>query len=142
MADEPKTKPLVLVVEDDERLLGLRARSLEQRGLKVVASNTVDEALSTLKSRPELDAVLLDIRLSTEEPGDKSGIALGKMIRERYRDVPIIAYSAFFDDEIRDEVLPVFDRYYSKGSRPVAELEEALEEIRKLAFEAHRRRER
>jgi CheY-like chemotaxis protein len=140
MADAQKAKPLVLVVEDDERLLRLRARSLEQRGLEVVASNTVDEALSTLESGPELDAVLVDINLS-KEPGDKSGIALAKVIRERYEDVPMVAYSAFFANEILDEVSPVFDRYYSKGSRPVAELEEALEEIRKLAFETHRRRE-
>ncbi len=139
IADEPKPKPLVLVVEDDERLLGLRARSLEQRGLEVVASNTVDEALSALESGPELDAVLLDINLRNE-PGDKSGIALAKVIRDRYKDVPMVAYSVFYADEILDEVSPVFDRYYSKGSRPVAELEEALEEIRKLAM-AHQRRE-
>jgi CheY-like chemotaxis protein len=139
-ADEHRPKPLVLIVEDDERLSKLRALSLEQMGLDVVVSNTLGEALSTIETAPELDAALIDIKLS-DKPGDMSGIALAKAIRERYGDIPMFAYSAFYADEIRDDVLPIFDRYYTKGSTRVAGIEQALKEILELAREARRRRE-
>lgn len=139
--DERCSKPLVLVAEDDEDLSKLRALSLEQMGLDVVVSNTLGEALSTLEKAPELDAVLIDIKLS-DEPGDKGGIALARAIRERYGDIPMVAYSAFYADEVLDEVSPVFDRYYLKGGTRVAGIEEALEQIRDLACEARRRREK
>ncbi|HEX7278619.1 MAG TPA: response regulator [Solirubrobacterales bacterium] len=140
-SEEPCSKPLVLLAEDDERLAALRAISLEQMGLDVVVSNNLGEALSTLETGPELDAVLIDIKLS-DEPGDKGGLALGKAIRERYGDIPMVAYSAFYADELLDEVSPLFDRYYTKGGSRVAEIEEGLKEIRELAREARRRREK
>jgi CheY-like chemotaxis protein len=139
LMSEKSARPLVLLVEDDDKLSRLRARSLEKMGLDVVVSTTLTDALAVLEEAPALDAVLTDIKLSSE-PGDKGGVELAKAARKRFKDIPIVGYSAFYSNEILDEISPFFDRYFSKGSTPIAGIEEAHQEIYRAARDAHERR--
>lgn len=134
-----EAEAVVLLVEDDGALSKLRALALEERGLKVVTSGSLDEARAALATTPQIDAVLTDIKLS-DEPGDMGGIELAHEVRSRFGDIPLFAYSAFYADEALAEGDPVFDRYLTKGNRRVSELEELLDEISAMARESRSRR--
>jgi len=131
MSDRPTpkgSKPLILLVEDDDRLSRLRALLLEQRGLEVSVSGSLDEALTALGEAPEFDAVLTDIKLSNRV-GDKGGIELANVIRDRLGDIPVVGYSVFYTDDVLAEAGPVFDRYLAKGLMSVDGVEDALDDI-------------
>ena len=78
----------ILIVEDDEVIMGTLAYSLSRAGYGVSQATTGDEALRLArKMRPDL--ILLDIML----PGE-SGIEVCERIRERDQEVVIIMITA------------------------------------------------
>jgi DNA-binding response OmpR family regulator len=78
----------VLIVEDDEVIMGTLAYNLSRQGFSVQGATTGAEALRLArKLRPDL--ILLDIML----PGE-SGIEVCERIRERDRDVVIVMITA------------------------------------------------
>ncbi|MEW6637224.1 MAG: response regulator transcription factor [Actinomycetota bacterium] len=78
----------ILIVEDDEVIMGTLAYNLSRQGFKVSRATTGTEALRMArKLRPDL--ILLDIML----PGE-SGIEVCERIRERDREVVIIMITA------------------------------------------------
>ena len=109
---EPEVEPLRLLVVDDN----FSARLLLERMLRDVceadtASNAT-EALA-LASETDYDLVLLDIHLSDESSGVEVMQTLRK--REAYRDVPVIAFTAFALPGDRDRFLNIgFSDYLGK----------------------------
>lgn len=80
-------KPLVLIADDEPRIVKLVSMALESEGFRVVSAETGDEALRKCEEyRP--DIVLLDIVLP-----DIDGIAVMQELRER-RPVPVILLTA------------------------------------------------
>jgi DNA-binding response OmpR family regulator len=78
----------ILIVEDDEVIMGTLAYNLSRQGFSVKGATTGTEALRLArKLRPHL--VLLDIML----PGE-SGIEVCERIRERDQDVVIVMVTA------------------------------------------------
>ncbi|MGF1470820.1 MAG: response regulator transcription factor [Rubrobacteraceae bacterium] len=78
----------ILIVEDDEVIMGALAYNLSREGFKVSQSTTGAEALRIARRlRPDL--ILLDIML----PGE-SGIEVCEHIRERDQDVVVIMVTA------------------------------------------------
>ncbi len=87
----------ILIVEDDEVIMGTLAYNLSRQGYGVSQARTGAEALRVArKLRPDL--ILLDIML----PGE-SGIEVCERIRERDKDVVIVMVTAkdAEDDKVR-----------------------------------------
>src|SRR3712207_1987323 len=83
----------ILIVEDDEVIMGTLAYNLSRHGFSVKGATTGTEALRLAKKmRPDL--ILLDLML----PGE-SGIEVCERIRERDQDVVIVMVTAKDSEE-------------------------------------------
>jgi DNA-binding response OmpR family regulator len=88
----------ILIVEDDEVIMGTLAYNLSRQGYGVSQATTGAEALRMArKLRPDL--ILLDLML----PGESSGIEICERIRERDQEVVIVMVTAkdAEDDKVR-----------------------------------------
>jgi DNA-binding response OmpR family regulator len=88
----------ILIVEDDEVIMGTLAYNLSRQGFSISQATTGAEALRLArKLRPDL--ILLDLML----PGEESGIAVCKRIRELDAEVVIVMVTAkdAEDDKVR-----------------------------------------
>ena len=89
----------VMVVDDEERIRGLLARSLSSEGHSVVTAATANAALDRLQGGG-VDLVLLDLVM----PGP-SGLAMLKTMRERTDMPPVIVLSGVTDVGARVQAL-------------------------------------
>jgi DNA-binding response OmpR family regulator len=80
----------ILVVDDDDNILGLERMILEQKGFDVTTASGGQEALDCL-AKGAFDLVLLDVMMP-----DMDGFTLCRKIKEdeRHREVPIIFLTA------------------------------------------------
>ena len=93
-------KALVLVVDDDIRMLRMMKRVLELEGYQVLAASSGEAALKIFdRETPEL--VLLDIMMP-----DMNGYVVCQRIRE-FSQVPIIMVTAKGNDKEKVEVLDI-----------------------------------
>jgi DNA-binding response OmpR family regulator len=101
-------KALVLVVDDDVRMLRMMKRMLELEGFDTLIANSGESALKVFeKESPDL--VLLDIMMP-----DMNGYIVCKHIRE-FSQVPIIMVTAMGDDKEKVEGLDIgADDYVTK----------------------------
>lgn len=104
----PKAQPLVLVVDDDIRILRMMKRMLELEGFRAISADCGETALKIFdRETPAL--VLLDIMM----PG-MDGFEVCRRIRE-FSKVPIIMVTAKGDDKEKVEGLNVgADDYVTK----------------------------
>lgn len=100
----------ILIVDDDEGICSLLAKSLEQYGFKTSTAFNGDEMFAQIdKKRP--DIIVLDLML----PGE-SGLTLCKKISN---DIPVIILTAMSDDTDRIIGLEVgADDYLAKPFNP------------------------
>jgi DNA-binding response OmpR family regulator len=103
-----KKKALILVVDDDIRMLRMMKRMLELEDFQVIAASSGEVALKSFdKETPGL--VLLDIMMP-----DMDGYTVCRRIRE-FSDVPIIMVTARGDDKEKVEGLDIgADDYVTK----------------------------
>ena len=103
-----KNKPLILVVDDDVRMLRMMNRMLELEGFQVLTASGGEQALALFdKETPSL--VLLDIMMP-----DMDGYTVCRRIRE-FSEVPIIMVTARGDDKEKVEGLDIgADDYVTK----------------------------
>jgi two-component system response regulator MprA len=92
---EGDEQPVVLLVDDDERLLGALRRGLSLRSFQVDVARNADEALARLQTR-EPDLIVLDILM----PG-MDGLNLCRLVRDRFA-LPILMLTA--RDAVPDRV--------------------------------------
>jgi two-component system response regulator MprA len=92
---EGDEQPVVLLVDDDERLLGALRRGLTLRSFQVEAASNADEALSRIQARRP-DVIVLDIVM----PG-MDGLSLCRLVRDRFT-CPILMLTA--RDAVSDRV--------------------------------------
>ena len=104
----PKKKSLILVVDDDIRMLRMMKRMLELEGFEVLTANCGEAALKAFeRDTPAL--VLLDIMMP-----DMDGYIVCRRIRE-FSQVPIIMVTARGDDKEKVEGLNLgADDYVTK----------------------------
>jgi DNA-binding response OmpR family regulator len=97
-ADLPKKKAVILVVDDDIRMLRMMKRMLELEDFEVLTANCGEAALKVFdKDSPNL--VLLDIMMP-----DMDGYEVCRNIRE-FSQIPIIMVTAKGDDKEKVEGL-------------------------------------
>lgn len=119
-------KSLVLVVDDDIRMLRMMKRMLELEGFQTIIANSGETALKTFeKETPDL--ILLDIMMP-----DIDGYTVCQRIRE-FSQVPVIMVTARGDDKEKVEGLNIgADDYITKpfsASELVARVRAVLRRI-------------
>ena len=93
-----KNRPTLLVIDDDERLLKVVSKTLNDAGFITTPVTTSDEAYAYLKgSSPDL--ILCDVNLETSTMG---GFAFYEKVREfdRLRETPFIFLSGLTDEAL------------------------------------------
>ena len=118
------TKPIrVLLLDDSEENLWLRATILRQRGYEVVPASSIAEAEQQLS---EIDIAVLDYHLGA----GKFGTAVAEKLRQSRPEVPIIILSATLERKFGG----VEDMHLLKGHSSVEDMVTALR-----SFEAKKR---
>ena len=97
-----RARPTVLIVENDEAFAYAASRFLEARGYHSIVAVGSMAAFRELDER-SVDVVITDVRLGHNEP---HGIALGRMIRNRDRNMPVLLVTAFPDLLEQEKPLP------------------------------------
>lgn len=113
--------PIVLVVEDKARALQLRTTALAASGVTPIGVRSHDAAVREIRRAPAVDLVLTDIDLAGT-PGDKSGVALARWVKQTYTDIPVAGYSAAFTDDEMGEDRQTFDYMWPKGRNVIDEI--------------------
>ena len=100
----------ILIVEDDEVSSLLLTRMLRNISKKVLHAITGFEAIETCRNNPDLDLVLMDIRMPKMDGNEAT-----RKIRQFNKDVIIIAQTAFaFDGDSEKAVASGCNDYISK----------------------------
>ena len=100
---EEQNRPLILVVEDNERNARLTTEILEANGYRVVVAREGKHALDAAETlRPQL--ILMDVQL----PG-MDGMTVTRILKSQPQtaDIPIIAVTAHAMPEHRQQLLDV-----------------------------------
>jgi two-component system, response regulator PdtaR len=79
----------VLVVEDEALIRMDVVEELEQAGFNVLEAGNTDEAISILRTHPEIQALFTDV----EMPGSMNGLKLAATVHDRWPPIKIIVTS-------------------------------------------------
>jgi len=90
----PKTKPIILAVDDEFVIRDLMQRYLTPLGYEVLLASNGEQALQYLEM-VHPDIVLMDIYM----PG-KGGIQTLREMKEKYKDLLVIMVTAIQDEQI------------------------------------------
>ena len=99
-AERPKTRPTILVVDDDEDLRQVLGETLRNRGFLIRTAADGLEAMATVMGH-RVDLVLLEWSLASGE----AGTSLLRQLRQRYPNLPLIAITGVTTDEDAHEAL-------------------------------------
>lgn len=89
----------ILVIDDEDTIRFVIRHALSIVGMEVLDAESAEQGLQILVSRPDVNAVVLDLRL----PGMSGTVACGK-IKEIAPSMPVIISSGFVS-EMDEEVL-------------------------------------
>lgn len=142
----PTAKPILLIIDDDRRLLASLQRALRREYTVLTAADRAEALREVLK---EPDIVLLDIRLNAADVRDQSGVGLLREMMGGGLDAPVVMFSAYGDvetviscirhgaadfvqksastEELQQRLSAAFERAHL--SRQVIHLEERLQQL-------------
>jgi PAS domain S-box-containing protein len=98
----------VLVVEDNEEVREVAVSLLEQLGYRTAAVESASAALARLGAGELPDLIFTDVLL----PGDMDGLALARMVKERYPDLPTVLTTGYAKIFETDPEFPVLRKPY------------------------------
>ena len=116
-----------IVIIDDDYAMELLAEHLQFCGHQVRRLGSAVEALSTLEDIVSSDLIILDIIMECPDTvmgkgisgGRATGMAIFREVRERNKNIPILAYSATQDKDVIDILSKGENsRFISKWSTP------------------------
>jgi len=127
------TRPVVLVVDDEQGLRELVCRTLQAEGYETLEAGHGAEALEVMESAPDfVDLVVTDVVMP-----EMDGRELGRRIGQRWPDLPILYISAY-------DVNDIFRRGSPRSSAPFLQkpfpLEGLLTTVQGLISSASRSR--
>ncbi|MFC1455729.1 response regulator [Microvirga arabica] len=96
---------VILVVEDEPLVRIFIADFMDEAGFKVLEAVDADEALTILKARPDVQAIISDVEMPR---GSMNGFALARAVREQWPGIGIVMTSGRErpgPDELPDEVV-------------------------------------
>jgi DNA-binding NtrC family response regulator len=121
-----QAKPVILVVEDDARLLRLHAAGLlEENGFGVVEAANADAALKLLETRDDVRLLFTDIQM----PGSCDGMDLARQVHARWPSILLVITSGQIRPAQAD--IPHDGRFVGKPYRPNELLGEVNDLMRK-----------
>jgi PAS domain S-box-containing protein len=89
-----------LLVDDNKDVLIYLSRILVDTGMTIFTARSGSEALELIKTKPDIDVVLLDMQMP-----EMNGIEATKEIRKIRKNIPIIAQTAFIFEDDKDIIL-------------------------------------
>jgi two-component system response regulator HydG len=103
--------PRILYLEDEDNLVQFLPLVLKEKGLELVSTSSIKEALRKL-AEEEFDAVLLDIMMPPTEDmaaenldyGRKTGIEVARRMKRIKPKTPIVAFTVTTDSELLKEI--------------------------------------
>lgn len=108
------TEKTILVVEDDAASCELFKNFLKAQGIRTIIAENGYQAIEIVKSNPDIDLVLMDIKLP-ELDGSSAMLEIKKV----RKDLPIIAETAYALKGDKRKFLSLgFDDYISKPIKP------------------------
>lgn len=81
--------PTILVVEDEALVRMIGADMIEDAGFHVLEAASADEAIQILENATDVKLIFTDVDM----PGSMDGIALVKLVHERWPDVRLVLTS-------------------------------------------------
>lgn len=115
-----RSRPVVLVVEDNERIRKAEAEALRSRGYDVHTATSTEEALALLTST-RIDLLITDMHL----PGEIQGVALARRAREQWPEVKIVIVGVDVDQFSSADFPALADDVLKKPFR-LSEFEECI----------------
>jgi CheY-like chemotaxis protein len=103
-----RSRPVVLVVEDEPLVRIGALENLADAGFEVIEASNADEAIAILERRPDIHVVFTDIQM----PGSMDGLRLAHFVRHRWPPIKIIATSGHA--QIAEDDLPQGGRFLRK----------------------------
>jgi CheY-like chemotaxis protein len=117
----PPGCPVVLVVDDEQVVRDVTSLLLEDAGFRVVTAETGAAALVAAEGEPMLDVALIDVMLPDQSGGD-----VGRELRARRPDLPIVMASGYDELTAADRVGDLPGARYIRKPYAAAELAELL----------------
>jgi len=99
--EQPRSRALILLVEDEPLVRMVGADLLEEAGFEVLEASNGDEALSVLETRPDVRVLFTDINM----PGSLDGLELAQLVHRRWPEVGLLVTSGrlqLHSDDIPD----------------------------------------
>jgi two-component system, response regulator PdtaR len=93
-----RSRPVILIVEDEFLLRMDSAELIEDAGFEVIQAANADEAIAILTARPEIHVVFTDVQM----PGSMDGLKLARFVRDRWPPIKIVATSGHVVVEAED----------------------------------------
>ena len=76
----------VLLVEDEPLIREILVEELRSAGFTVCEAASADDAAELIDRRPQFSLLLTDIHM----PGRMDGLALGRLMRSRFPELPVV----------------------------------------------------
>lgn len=113
--------PTMLIVDDEIEILKVLREVFELRKWQTLTTPTGNSVMPILANE-KVDIILLDIKLP-----DGSGLDVLKMIKEKFKDIPVVIFTALgYEDTLVNAALKLgASGYVSKGV-PIQELIEVV----------------
>ena len=89
MANDARSQPTVLIVDDDPIVRMIAVDFVEASGFLTVEANNADEAIAILESRSDIRSLVTDVAM----PGSMDGIGLALAVHERWAPMKIVVVS-------------------------------------------------
>lgn len=124
MKNNKKSK--ILIVDDIEEYLHSLRNALG-REFDVLTATSVDEAKEVINAEVEL--LLLDIRLSEEEPNNRDGILLLEWCKKNYPTKPVVMMSSYRDFDMAVNALNLGASYFLRKPINISELKALLRNL-------------
>jgi CheY-like chemotaxis protein len=124
-----KEKLTLLIVDDDKDLLRQLNFLLEDDFEKILLSSSKDKALELIILE-NIDACLVDVRLSETDASNTEGIELAKEIRRNHSSILIVMMSRY--DPEKYEALCKEKDYADDFIRKPFTMEEFIEELKQI----------
>lgn len=122
---EANSKKNILIVDDDENVRVLCERAMRELGYITHLASSGLEALQFINENPQVDLVILDVRMPSLD-----GIQVLKQLRSKNINIPVIFYSDY--STYKDDFTTwLADAYLVKSSDPT-KLKEKVKELLNL----------
>lgn len=123
---EPHKKKTILIADDDENVRVMCERELREEGYITHTVSSGLEALQFIKRNPQIDLVVLDLKMPS-----LNGIQVLKQLRGKKVKVPVILYSDY--SAYRNDFSSGLADAHLVKSSDLTELKEKVKEL--LSFE-------